>query len=120
MKKLMSVMLGLSLLLGVATVSSAQDDAKKEGKKKGGKKEGKKETILFNLSGHGHFDMASYTAYNGGKLTDQQYDEKELAMALNTGDVVMVKGSNGSRMTGLVAQLKERFASQEDRAEGTE
>lgn len=40
MKKLMSVMLGLSLLLGVATVSSAQDDAKKEGKKKGGKKGG--------------------------------------------------------------------------------
>jgi hypothetical protein len=39
MKKLMSVMLGLSLLLGVATVSFAQDDGgKKEGKKKGKKK----------------------------------------------------------------------------------
>ncbi len=39
MKKLMSVMLGLSLLLGVATVSFAQTDTdKKEGKKKGKKK----------------------------------------------------------------------------------
>jgi hypothetical protein len=39
MKKLMSVMLGLSLLLAVATVSSAQEDGKKkEGKKKGGEK----------------------------------------------------------------------------------
>ena len=39
MKKIMSVMLGLSLLMGVAVVSmNAQDDAKKEGKKKGGKK----------------------------------------------------------------------------------
>jgi hypothetical protein len=38
MKKLMSVMLGLSLLVGVATVSFAQDTDKKEGKKKGKKK----------------------------------------------------------------------------------
>ena len=45
MKKIMSVMLGLSLLLGVATVSFAQDDTKKEEKKgkKGKKKEDKKE-----------------------------------------------------------------------------
>ena len=46
------------------------------------KREGRSETILFNLSGHGHFDMAAYMAYNSGSLTDQQYDEKELAMAL--------------------------------------
>ena len=38
MKKLMSVMLGLSLLVGFATVSFAQDDKKAEGKKKGKKK----------------------------------------------------------------------------------
>jgi hypothetical protein len=38
MKKLMSVMLGLSLLVGFATVSFAQDDKKTEGKKKGKKK----------------------------------------------------------------------------------
>jgi tryptophan synthase beta chain len=32
------------------------------------KEEGKKKTILFNLSGHGHFDMGSYDAYFAGKL----------------------------------------------------
>ena len=46
------------------------------------KREGKAETILFNLSGHGHFDMAAYTDYAAGKLNDVTYDEKELAMAL--------------------------------------
>ena len=39
--------------------------------------------ILFNLSGHGHFDMAAYTNYLSGKLVDQAYDENELAMALS-------------------------------------
>ena len=46
------------------------------------KKEGKAETILFNLSGHGHFDMQAYINYFEGKLVDQDYDEKELAVAL--------------------------------------
>jgi len=46
------------------------------------KKEGKAETILFNMSGHGHFDMEAYIAYFEGKLIDQKYDEGELAMAL--------------------------------------
>jgi len=47
------------------------------------KREGKAETILFCLSGHGHLDMAAYQAYFDGKLADQDYDEKELAMALS-------------------------------------
>ena len=46
------------------------------------KREGKSEVILFNLCGHGHFDMAAYSDYFAGKLTDQNYDEAELAMAL--------------------------------------
>jgi tryptophan synthase beta chain len=46
------------------------------------KQEGKKETIVFNLSGHGHFDMQAYINFFEGKLVDQNYDEKELAMAL--------------------------------------
>ena len=46
------------------------------------KREGKSETILFNLCGHGHFDMQAYTEYFSGKLEDRNYDEQELAMAL--------------------------------------
>jgi len=46
------------------------------------KTEGKSRVILFNLCGHGHFDMQAYADYFSGKLTDQKYDEQELAMAL--------------------------------------
>ena len=46
------------------------------------KVEGKSETILFNLCGHGHFDMQAYMDYFAGKLTDQDYNQQELAMAL--------------------------------------
>jgi tryptophan synthase beta chain len=46
------------------------------------KAEGKAKVILFNLCGHGHFDMQAYIDYFGGKLQDLDYDHKELAMAL--------------------------------------
>jgi tryptophan synthase beta chain len=46
------------------------------------KQEGVSRAILFNLCGHGHFDMQAYTQFLAGKLTDQSYDESELAMAL--------------------------------------
>ena len=46
------------------------------------KAEGKPRTILFNLSGHGHFDMQSYIAYQAGKLENYEYPEEEIAMAL--------------------------------------
>ena len=46
------------------------------------KAEGKGKTILFNLCGHGHFDMQAYTDYNAGKLQDDDYNDEELAMAL--------------------------------------
>ena len=46
------------------------------------KREGKSETILFNLCGHGHFDMQAYTDYFAGNLEDRNYNEQELAMAL--------------------------------------
>ncbi|MDH4326593.1 MAG: TrpB-like pyridoxal phosphate-dependent enzyme [Betaproteobacteria bacterium] len=46
------------------------------------KKEGKSQVILFNLCGHGHFDMQAYMDYFSGKLVDQEYDQSELAMAL--------------------------------------
>jgi len=46
------------------------------------KEEGKPRTILFNLSGHGHFDMQSYIAYQAGKLENYEYPAEEIAMAL--------------------------------------
>ncbi|MEQ1880925.1 MAG: TrpB-like pyridoxal phosphate-dependent enzyme [Burkholderiales bacterium] len=57
-------------------VKGAIDDAMKC------KQEGKSRTILFNLCGHGHFDMQAYSDYFAGKLSDRSYDESELAMAL--------------------------------------
>jgi tryptophan synthase beta chain len=46
------------------------------------REEGVAQTILFNLCGHGHFDMQAYIDYFAGALKDQEYDESELAMAL--------------------------------------
>ena len=46
------------------------------------REEGVPRAILFNLCGHGHFDMQAYIDYFGGKLKDLSYDESELAMAL--------------------------------------
>jgi len=34
---------------------------------------GEERVILFNLSGHGHFDMAAYDAYLAGSLTDVEH-----------------------------------------------
>jgi len=39
-------------------------------------------TILFTLSGHGHFDLASYDKYLSHQLTDQEYPEETLQAAL--------------------------------------
>ena len=46
------------------------------------KEEGRSEVILFNLCGHGHFDMQAYMDYFAGKLTNHQYPAEEIAMAL--------------------------------------
>ena len=46
------------------------------------KQSGEEKTILFNLSGHGHFDMASYDAYLDGKLEDYAYPEEKVKEAM--------------------------------------
>ena len=43
---------------------------------------GEERTILFNLSGHGHFDMAAYDNYFAGKLIDLALADDELTRAL--------------------------------------
>jgi len=42
------------------------------------REEGVSETILFNLCGHGNFDMAAYSEYFAGKLDDRDYDPEAL------------------------------------------
>jgi tryptophan synthase beta chain len=39
-------------------------------------------TILFNLCGHGHFDLAAYDAYLAGELEDPEFSEQEMEAAL--------------------------------------
>jgi tryptophan synthase beta chain len=46
------------------------------------KQKGESRVILFNLSGHGNFDMASYQAYFDGKLVDYEYPVEAVHQAM--------------------------------------
>ena len=46
------------------------------------KETGEAKTILFNLCGHGYFDMGAYDAYLAGKLDDYAYPKEEVEKAL--------------------------------------
>jgi tryptophan synthase beta chain len=46
------------------------------------KEEGKEKVILFNWSGHGMVDLASYDAYLTGKLIPYEMPDEEIARAL--------------------------------------
>lgn len=41
-----------------------------------------KRVILFNLSGHGNFDLTAYQAYLGGKLQDYDYPTEEIQRSI--------------------------------------
>jgi tryptophan synthase beta chain len=46
------------------------------------KEAGEARVILFNLSGHGHFDLSSYERYLQGALEDYEYPAEKVAAAL--------------------------------------
>lgn len=46
------------------------------------KESGEEKVIVFNLSGHGHFDMVSYDAFLKGQLRDYEYPQEEIEAAL--------------------------------------
>ncbi|HEY5982500.1 MAG TPA: TrpB-like pyridoxal phosphate-dependent enzyme [Anaerolineales bacterium] len=48
------------------------------------KAKGEKRVILFNLSGHGNFDMGAYEAYLGRKLEDYDYPAEAVRTAMET------------------------------------
>jgi pyridoxal-phosphate dependent TrpB-like enzyme len=43
---------------------------------------GEAKTLLFNLSGHGHFDMSAYDRYFAGELEDYDYPKEAVAASL--------------------------------------
>lgn len=46
------------------------------------KEKGEKRVILFNLSGHGNFDLSAYQAYLGGQLEDYEYPTEAIQASL--------------------------------------
>lgn len=46
------------------------------------KAEGKARTIVFGLSGHGHFDLTAYQRYLSGQLEDYEYPAEQVAEAM--------------------------------------
>jgi tryptophan synthase beta chain len=46
------------------------------------KLEGKEKVILFNLCGHGHFDMGSYEQYLAGNLVEHEVTQEEILASL--------------------------------------
>ncbi|HEY9166753.1 MAG TPA: TrpB-like pyridoxal phosphate-dependent enzyme [Candidatus Kryptonia bacterium] len=47
------------------------------------KSEDKEDVVVFNLSGHGYFDMSAYDAYMQGQLEDVPVDEEDLKRYLS-------------------------------------
>jgi tryptophan synthase beta chain len=47
------------------------------------KASGEAKTIVFNLSGHGHFDLSAYQAYLGGDMLDYEYPEEQIRESLS-------------------------------------
>jgi len=47
------------------------------------KKKGEKRVILFNLSGHGHFDLGAYEAFLNGKLEDYEHPGEAIQAAMS-------------------------------------
>ena len=52
------------------------------------KEAGESKVILFNLSGHGHFDLGAYDKYLAGQLEDYAYPEEAVREAMKAGPVM--------------------------------
>ena len=70
MRKLCLAFLLLFLILSQSGLSAATD------------LEGVSRTILFNLSGHGHFDISGYEKYFENNLPDHELSTKEVEDAI--------------------------------------
>lgn len=46
------------------------------------REEGRSQNILFNLCGHGHFDMSAYDAYLSGKISDVGVSDEQISSSM--------------------------------------
>jgi tryptophan synthase beta chain len=53
---------------------------------------GEEKVILFNLCGHGHFDMQAYDDYLAGRLPEIEFEEAALSAGLESLPGVPVSG----------------------------
>jgi tryptophan synthase beta chain len=56
------------------------------------KEKGEERVILFNLSGHGFFDMQAYDDYNNGRLPEVEYEDSQLEEGLKSVPEVPIPG----------------------------
>ena len=47
------------------------------------KEKGESKTILFNLCGHGHFDMTAYDDYLNGSMADDEIDDEGINKSIS-------------------------------------
>ncbi|HXV70507.1 MAG TPA: TrpB-like pyridoxal phosphate-dependent enzyme [Acidimicrobiia bacterium] len=52
------------------------------------KESGEEKVIVFNLSGHGHFDMSAYRDYLDGTMVDYEHPDERIAAAMERVPVV--------------------------------
>ena len=52
------------------------------------KENGEEKVIVFNLSGHGHFDMSAYRDYLDGTMVDYEHPDERIAAAMERVPVV--------------------------------
>ncbi len=62
--------------------------------------DGTSPVILFNLCGHGHFDMSAYDAYTSGQLTDFEYPESAIAASMANLPKIGADGTGGTDGAG--------------------
>jgi len=51
------------------------------------KEEGRSQTILFNLCGHGHFDMSAYDAYLSGNIREVDVQDEQISASMAGTDI---------------------------------